>query len=322
MTPVRKAIVPAAGLGTRFLPATKAQPKEMVPLIDKPAIQYVVEEAVRVGLHDVLVITGRGKQSVEDHFDRSVELEQRLQADDKVAELLEVQAVSDLARVHFVRQGEAKGLGHAVAVAAEHVGDQPFAVLLPDDIFDERAGVLSGMIRAFERYRHSVVALWRFPGEVITSKGAVALSPVEEGLYRIERMVEKPAPGEAPSDLGVVGRYVFTPAILAAIERTGPGRGGEIQLTDAMNLLLEEEPVYGYVVDWGYYDVGNKLDYLRATVAFALRRPDLAGPFRHILTDALRAEADSRGDGGRDAGGANTARPGPARRESSEEAQP
>lgn len=327
MTPVRKAIVPAAGLGTRFLPATKAQPKEMVPLLDKPAIQYVVEEAVRVGLHDVLVVTGRGKQTVEDHFDRSVELEQRLEADAKVTELLEVQAVADLAKVHFVRQGEAKGLGHAVSLAREHVGGEPFAVLLPDDIFDERAGVLSGMMQAFERYGHSVVALWRFPPELITSKGAVALSPVEEGLYRINRMVEKPAPGEAPSDLGVVGRYVFTPAIFGALERTGPGRGGEIQLTDAMNLLLEQEPVYGYVVDWGYYDVGNKLDYLRATVTLALQRPDLAGPFRRILADALGpdplgAEAENPNAGRQEADGARAAGSDADQRESSEEAQP
>ena len=307
VTAVRKAVLPAAGLGTRFLPATKAQPKEMVTLVDKPAIQYVVEEAARVGMNDVLIVLGRGKHTVEDHFDRSIELEQRLESDAKMAELLEVQALADLAKVHYVRQGEAKGLGHAVSLARHHVGDEPFAVLLPDDLFDERAGVLPGMTRAFERHGQSVVALWRFPSDVITSKGAVEVSPVEEGLYRIHRLVEKPAPGEAPSDLAVVGRYVFTPGIFAALERTEPGRGGEIQLTDAINLLLEKETVYAYPVDWGYYDVGNKLDYLRATVTLALQRPDLAGPFRHFLGDAL----------GRDALGPEAL--GPA---SSEEAQP
>jgi UTP--glucose-1-phosphate uridylyltransferase len=322
MTAVRKAVLPAAGLGTRFLPATKAQPKEMVTLVDKPAIQYVVEEAVRVGLDDVLIVTGRGKHSVEDHFDRSIELERRLESDAKVAELLEVQAVADLAQVHYVRQGEAKGLGHAVSLARQHVGDEPFAVLLPDDLFDERVGVLQGMLEAFERYGQSVVALWRFPSDMITTKGAVAVTPMEDGLYRIHQLVEKPGPGEAPSDLAVVGRYLFTPELFAALEATGPGRGGEIQLTDAINLLLEKEAVYGYPVDWGYYDVGNKLDYLRATVTLALQRPDLAGPFRHFLADAVRPDALGPDALGPDALGPGSGGSDAAQAESSEEAQP
>jgi UTP--glucose-1-phosphate uridylyltransferase len=288
MSAVRKAVVPAAGLGTRFLPATKALPKEMVPLVDKPAIQYVVEEAARAGLTDVLVVTGRGKQSLEDHFDRSVELEQRLEADGKLTELLEVRAVAELAQVHFVRQGEPKGLGHAVSVASSHVGDEPFAVLLPDDLLSEHAGVLGRMLAAFERHRRSVIALIQLPSDVISTKGAVAVSPAEDGLYRVHRLVEKPPPGEAPSDLAVLGRYVLSPGIFAALGQTGPGRGGEIQLTDAINRLLESEEVYGYRVTDGYHDVGNKLGYLRATVALAMERPDLAEPFRRVLAEALR----------------------------------
>jgi UTP--glucose-1-phosphate uridylyltransferase len=288
---VRKAVIPAAGLGTRFLPATKAQPKEMLPLVDKPAIQYVVEEAVAAGITDILVITGRGKRSLEDHFDRSFELEYYLKETGKLKELDEVQRIADMANIHYVRQGEPKGLGHAVLVAAEHVGDQPFAVLLGDDIMHESSGVLAGMLGAFELYGHSVVALKEVPPSEISSYGCAAIEPIEDHLVEIKHLVEKPPPDEAPSNLAVMGRYVFSPRIFSILSRTKPGRDGEIQLTDAMKALAEEEPVYGWTFRDGRFDVGNKLDYLRATVELALERQDIGPAFRQFLMERLGRDA-------------------------------
>jgi UTP--glucose-1-phosphate uridylyltransferase len=287
---IRKAVIPAAGLGTRFLPATKAQPKEMLPIVDKPAIQYVVEEAVRAGIDDILIITGRGKRSLEDHFDRSIELEVSLESSGKHDQLHEIRGLAELADIHYVRQGEALGLGHAVSVARKHVGDDPFAVMLGDDIMDERATVLEDMITASRSNGSSVVALKAFPIEEISSYGCA--DPEEEpdgsGLVRLRGLVEKPEPADAPSNLAVMGRYVFTPEIFEALDRTKPGVGGEIQLTDAMAILLRERPVYGFVFEDGRFDIGKKIDYLRATVELALDREDLGPEFAEFLTEVVR----------------------------------
>ncbi len=286
-TQVRKAVIPAAGLGTRFLPATKAQPKEMLPLVDTPAIQYVVEEAVGVGIRDILIITGRGKRSLEDHFDQSFELEHYLEAAGKRAELDQVRRIADMADIHYVRQGEPKGLGHAVSVSRQHVGDEPFVVMLGDDIMDPAVGVLAGMLSAYERHGRSVIALKAVDPSEISAYGCARVEPVEDNLVRVREIVEKPSPEEAPSNLAVMGRYVFTPALYGALARTSPGRGGEIQLTDAIELLLQDQEVYGYVFEKGRWDTGNKLDYLRATVELALRRPDLGPPFRKSLVELV-----------------------------------
>jgi UTP--glucose-1-phosphate uridylyltransferase len=286
---VRKAVIPAAGLGTRFLPATKAQPKEMLPVVDKPAIQYVVEEAVRAGIDDILIITGRGKRSLEDHFDRSIELEVALEASGKHDQLNEVRGLADLADIHYVRQGEALGLGHAVSVTRKHVGDEPFVVMLGDDIMDEHSTVLEDMIGVYERTESSVVAFKSFPPDEISSYGCADPEPTDEAdLVRLRGIVEKPKPEDAPSDLAVMGRYLFTSGIFDALDRTKPGVGGEIQLTDAIAILLAEEPVYGFVFDEGRFDIGKKLDYLRATVELALDRDDLGPEFAAFLTDVVR----------------------------------
>jgi UTP--glucose-1-phosphate uridylyltransferase len=284
---VRKAVIPAAGLGTRFLPATKAQPKEMLPLVDKPAIQYVVEEAVSVGITDILVITGRGKRSLEDHFDRSFELEYYLEEGGKLDELAEMRRIAEMADIHYVRQGEPKGLGHAVLVASEHVGNLPFVVLLGDDIMHPHAGVLAGMLGVYERYGHSVVALKEVPPEDISSYGCAAVKPLDGNIVRVEDLVEKPSPEEAPSNLAIMGRYVFGPEIFEVLAETKPGRGGEIQLTDAIKSLAENEPVYGWTFRNGRFDVGNKLDYLEATVELALEREDIGPAFRQFLVQRL-----------------------------------
>ena len=286
---VTKAVIPAAGLGTRFLPATKAQPKEMLPLVDKPAIQYVVEEAVAAGLRDVLMITGRGKRSLEDHFDRSFELEHFLEQKGKVAELEAMRAIAELVDIHYIRQGEPLGLGHAVGVAAQHVGDQAFAVLLGDDIMHERAGVLAGMLAAHDRHGVSVVALKQVGKDEISSYGCAAVEPVagEDGVVRITDIVEKPDPADAPSDLAVMGRYVLTSSVFGVLEHQAPGKGGEIQLTDALMTLAGGEGVLGYVFSEGRFDTGNKLDYLKATVEFALEREDLGPAFREYLEQRL-----------------------------------
>ena len=284
---VKKAVIPAAGLGTRFLPATKAQPKEMLPIIDRPAIQYVVEEAVRAGIDDILIITGRGKRAIEDHFDRNFELEYYLEQKGKTEDVADIRELAELADIHYVRQGEPLGLGHAVAVARKHVGDNPFAVMLGDDIMDEQSRVLEGMIAVYEQRRRSVVALKEFPIDEMSSYGCARPDAVDgdEGLVQILDIVEKPAPEVAPSTLAVMGRYVFSPAIFDCLDQVEPGVGGEIQLTDAIALLLAEEDVFGYVFDEGRYDIGQKLDYLRATVELAVDRDDLGADFRAFLAD-------------------------------------
>jgi UTP--glucose-1-phosphate uridylyltransferase len=285
---VTKAVIPAAGLGTRFLPATKAQPKEMLPVVDKPAIQYVVEEAVRAGIDDILIITGRGKRSLEDHFDRNFELEYYLEQKGKVHDLDEIKALAEMADIHYVRQGEPLGLGHAVSVARKHVGDNPFAVLLGDDIMDRRSTVLNDMIATYEQYGRSVIALSEFPLEEISSYGCVRPETVTDHLVRVLDIVEKPQPADAPSNLAVMGRYVFTPQIFEVLEHVPPGVGGEIQLTDAIATLLDDQTVYGFVFSEGRYDIGKKLDYLRATVELALDRDDLGPEFTAFLVETLQ----------------------------------
>ncbi|MDE3205184.1 MAG: UTP--glucose-1-phosphate uridylyltransferase GalU [Acidobacteriota bacterium] len=284
---VRKAVIPAAGLGTRFLPATKAVPKEMLPLVDKPSIQYVVEEAVAAGITDILIVTGRGKRDVEDHFDRSVELEAFLREAGKEEELSAVRAISGLAQIHFIRQGQPLGLGHAVGLARHHVGDEPFAVLLPDDLCHPKSAILSGMLVAHQQTGASVLCLKQVDHREVSLYGCVAFDGYHGSMVQVRDLIEKPAPEDAPSDLGVMGRYVLTPAIFDAIAATKPGRGGEIQLTDAIKGLLDREPVFGYTFSEGRFDVGNKLDFLKATVTFALERDDLGPEFRSFLEEVV-----------------------------------
>jgi UTP--glucose-1-phosphate uridylyltransferase len=285
---VRKAVIPAAGLGTRFLPATKSQPKEMLPVIDKPTIQYVVEEAVMAGITDILVITGRGKRAIEDHFDRNFELEFYLEQGKKDDELQEVQAISEMADIHYIRQRDPLGLGHAISVARQHVGSEPFAVMLGDDIMFDEARLLRSMLDVYERYGRSVVAVMEVPRKDISSYGCVTPETVEEDLVRVRSIVEKPKPEEAPSNLAVIGRYVFTPEIFDAIDRIQPGAGGELQLTDAIGLLLETQTVFGKTFETGRYDIGKKIDFLRATVELALDRPDLGAEFKAFLADLVQ----------------------------------
>jgi UTP--glucose-1-phosphate uridylyltransferase len=280
-----KAVIPAAGLGTRFLPATKAQPKEMLPIVDKPAIQYVVEEAVRAGIDDILIISGRGKRSLEDHFDRNVELESFLAERGKNTDLEAVRNLANMAEIHFVRQGEPLGLGHAVSVARKHVGDASFVVMLGDDIMDKDSTVLTDMIGVHDQYGESVIALQEVAPSEISSYGCVDPEVISDELVRVKGIVEKPAAADAPSNLAVMGRYVFTAEIFDAIDQVSPGVGGEIQLTDAIAVLMHTHAVYGWVFKGGRYDIGNKLDYLRATVELACERDDLGPDFRKFLID-------------------------------------
>lgn len=283
--PVRKAVIPAAGLGTRFLPFTKAVPKEMLPVVDQPVIQYVVEEAVAAGIEDILIVTSRHKKVIEDHFDRLHELEDQLGSKGKSAEATQVRELAELAQLHYVRQGEALGLGHAIGVAKNHIGDEPFVVLLGDDIMHKEAGVLSGMIDAYNEHQCSVVALMEVPKEDISLYGCAAATEVSERLVKVSELVEKPAPEVAPSNLAIMGRYLFTPEIFNHIESTEPGVGGEIQITDAMASLLNSQDMLGFTFKEGRFDTGKKLDYLRAVVELALEREDLGEDFRGILAE-------------------------------------
>jgi len=280
---VTKAVIPAAGLGTRFLPATKSQQKVMLPVIDTPAIQLVVEEAVRAGLTDILIVTGRGGRSIADHFDRSIELETFLERKGKTEELRLVRAISDLADIHYVRQKEALGLGHAVSVAEAHVGGEPFAVLLGDDLIHPSVPLLSAMLKTFDERGRSIVAALRVEPEEISAYGAIEPGPAEGPVLPIRSIVEKPDPAAAPSNLAAIGRYVFTPSVFEALRRIEPGVGGELQLTDAINLLAHGDGADAYAFDHGRFDVGNKLDYLKATVELALEREDVGPAFKEWL---------------------------------------
>jgi len=284
---VTKAVIPAAGLGTRFLPATKAQPKEMLPVVDKPTIQYVVEAAVQAGIGDILMISGRGKRSIEDHFDRSFELEIRLDATGKYDELKEVRQISDMAQIHFVRQPEPLGLGNAVAMAEAHVDGKPFAVLLGDEILPG-ATLLSDMIETHDRHGGSVIAAMEVPRSEISLYGAISPEPVSDGVVRVREIVEKPPADEAPSNLAVIFGYILAPEVFDALRETPPDDKGEIQLTYALNLLAAGGDVYAQVFDGRRFDIGNKQDYLRATVELALDRDDLGEGFREFLADVVR----------------------------------
>ncbi|ESQ00310.1 UTP--glucose-1-phosphate uridylyltransferase GalU [Streptomyces sp. CHA1] len=292
---ISKAVVPAAGLGTRFLPATKATPKEMLPVVDKPAIQYVVEEAVAAGLSDILMVTGRNKRPLEDHFDRNYELEQALSRKGDEARLARVQESSDLATMHYVRQGDPRGLGHAVLCAAPHVGNEPFAVLLGDDLIDPRDPLLARMVDVQEREGGSVIALMEVAPEQIHLYGSAAVETTgEDDVVRVTGLVEKPDPADAPSNYAVIGRYVLDPAIFGILRQTEPGRGGEIQLTDALQKLTEDEkvggPVHGVVFKGRRYDTGDRGDYLRAIVRLACEREDLGPDFRAWLRSYVTEE--------------------------------
>lgn len=280
---VRKAVFPAAGLGTRFLPATKASPKEMLPLVDKPLIQYGVEEAVASGIESVIIVTGRGKAAIEDHFDVSYELEKLLEERGKTSELKAMRAISEMARVSYVRQQEALGLGHAILQARDLVGDEPFAVMLSDDIIDSETPALKQLLNVYEKYDAPVVAVFEVEGEAISRFGVVDAEEVEAGVYKIRDMVEKPPVAEAPSNLAIIGRYVLTPDIFAEIENTSPGAIGEIQITDAMRSMLKKRPFYAMRFEGTRYDAGDKLGFLIATVQFALKHSELAPEFREFL---------------------------------------
>jgi UTP--glucose-1-phosphate uridylyltransferase len=289
--PVKKAVIPAAGLGTRFLPATKVLPKEMIPVVDRPQIQYSIEEAARAGITDILIVTSRGKALMEDHFDRSLELESHLGRTGKDEELEEVRRISELAHVHSVRQKEPLGWGHAVLQAREHIGREPFAVLLPDEVvpepLDDEVPLLERLLEIFEKKDASVLAVQEVEPQEISAYGCVDPEFAEEDLARILSIVEKPPPEEAPSNLGARGRYVLSPDIFDVIERTPPGVGNEIQFTDALNLLAQEQTAYAYVHRGPMYDVGKKLDYLKANIEIGLRHHDVAKPLREYLRGLL-----------------------------------
>jgi UTP--glucose-1-phosphate uridylyltransferase len=283
-----KAVIPAAGHGTRFLPATKAQPKEMLPLVDKPAIQFVVEEAVASGIDDILIITGRGKRAIEDHFDRSIELETILKEQGRKELLAEMERIADLADMHFIRQKEAKGLGHAILCAEKHVNDEPFVVLLGDDIVHSKVPCTKQIVDWYRKYKSPVIAVEEVPRHMLEAYGIVDGEKVEESLYLIKDLVEKPKPEEAPSNLGIIGRYVLTPDIFDALKKTKKGKGGEIQLTDALRILNKTHKMYACGFEGVRYDLGNKIDYLRATVDYALMREDLSKEFREYLKSVIR----------------------------------
>jgi UTP--glucose-1-phosphate uridylyltransferase len=280
---VKKAIIPAAGLGTRFLPATKAQPKEMLPIVDKPTIQYIIEEAVASGIEEILIITGRNKKSIEDHFDRSVELEQELEAHNKQEFLTMVRDISNMVNIHYIRQKEPKGLGHAIGCAKTFVGKEPFAVMLGDDVVDSRVPCLKQLIDCFNEYKTSILGVQEVPMNDVSKYGIVKGMHIEDRVYKVKDLVEKPNVEEAPSNIAILGRYIITPQIFDILENTTPGKGGEIQLTDALRTLIQNEAMYAYNFEGRRYDVGDKLGFLEATVEFALKREDLQKPFMEYL---------------------------------------
>ena len=293
---IRKAVFPAAGLGTRFLPATKAQPKEMLPLVDKPIIQYGVEEAVSSGADNIILVTGRGKNAIEDHFDVAVELETFLEARGKKEMVAEIRKISSSVYFSYVRQGEPLGLGHAVLVTRNLVGDEPFAVILADDVIDAEPPALKQMIDVFHEVDGPVLAIERVPKENVSSYGIIDAEEIRPGVYRVRDLVEKPPRAEAPSDLAIIGRYILTPDIFAALDGTVSDRTGEIQLTNGLRRLLKDRPIYGCRIDGVRHDTGNKLGFLKAVVYFALRRPDLAGEFadylRGVDIDSLKVKTE------------------------------
>ncbi|TXK85702.1 UTP--glucose-1-phosphate uridylyltransferase GalU [Paenibacillus sp. N3.4] len=288
MKKIRKAIIPAAGLGTRFLPATKAQPKEMLPIVDKPAIQYIVEEAIESGIEDIIIVTGRNKRAIEDHFDKSVELEMMLEEKGNVKLLEIVQSVSNLADVHYIRQKQPLGLGHAILCARKFIGDEPFAVLLGDDILQASPPGLKQMMNVYEQTQTSVIAVQEVPWEDVSKYGIVSPSMSRDGYKLIDDLIEKPDRDQAPSNLAVIGRYIITPEIFSILERQEPGRGGEIQLTDALRVLNRQQQMAAYLMQAKRYDVGDKMGYIEATIELALQRPDLQDQVKAYLLSLIR----------------------------------
>lgn len=287
MEPIKKAVIPAAGLGTRFLPATKVQPKEMLPIVDKPIIQFVVEEAIASGIDDIIIVTGRGKRTIEDYFDLSPELETHLANSSKHEQLEEIRAISTLADIHYIRQKEPKGLGDAVLKAEKHVGNEPFAVLLGDDIIRSAVPCTRQLTNLFATYQSPLIAVEHVPLNKISSYGIIRGERTNESVYRLSDVVEKPALSEAPSDLGIVGRYLMTPDLFSCIKRVARGTGGELQLTDAIRVLLNERDVYAHVIDGSRYDAGDKIGYIKAVIDFALERADLREELARYLDEKI-----------------------------------
>ncbi len=288
---IRKAVIPAAGLGTRFLPATKAQPKEMLPIVDKPTLQYIIEEAIESGIEEILIITGRNKSSIENHFDKSVELELELEKKGKTDLLEEVRKISDMVNIHYIRQKEPKGLGHAIYCAKSFIGNEPFAVLLGDDIvYNPEKPCLKQMIEAYDEYNATVLGVQEVPREDVNKYGIVEGKNIRDRVYKVKGLIEKPAIEAAPSNIAILGRYIINPAIFEILEHTKPGKGGEIQLTDALKELAQREEMYAYVFEGRRYDVGDKQGFLEATVEYALRREDLKDEFLDYLVKTIQKE--------------------------------
>ena len=287
---VKKAIIPAAGLGTRFLPATKSQPKEMLPIVDKPTLQYIIEEAIESGIEEILIITGRNKKSIEDHFDKSVELELELEQKGKKEMLEMVQNISNMVNIHYIRQKEPKGLGHAIYCAKSFIGNEPFAVLLGDDIVDAKVPCLKQLINTYDEYKTTVLGVQEVAKEDTDKYGILDVKHIEDRVYKVKDMVEKPSVEEAPSNIAILGRYIITPEIFNILENQEPGKGGEIQLTDALQTLATKEAIYAYNFEGRRYDVGDKLGFLEATVDFALKRPELRDEFMEFL----KSKCDSK----------------------------
>ncbi len=282
---IRKAVIPAAGMGTRFLPATKAQPKEMLPIVDKPTIQYVIEEAAAAGIEDILIITGRNKRAIEDHFDRSIELELMLREKEKHDELKKIQQISDLANIFYIRQKEPLGLGHAVLCARQFIGNEPFAVLLGDDVVHAAVPCIAQMVAVYEQKKNTILGVQQVGWDNVHKYGIVDAGGSDGSLVRVKQLTEKPSRTEAKSDLAVLGRYIIDPQIFSILEATAPGSGGEIQLTDALNTLAKEQPVWAYTFEGRRYDVGDRLGFLEATIEYALRREDLAAELKVFLAN-------------------------------------
>lgn len=290
---VRKAIIPAAGLGTRFLPATKAQPKEMLPIVDKPTLQYIIEEAVNSGIEEILIITGRNKNSIEDHFDKSVELELELEKKGKTDLLEEVRKISDMVNIHYIRQKEPLGLGHAIYCAKSFIGNEPFAVLLGDDIVYTHKPCLKQMIEAYDEYKTTILGVQEVPKEDVNKYGIVSGKYIEDRVYKVKDLIEKPNIKDAPSNIAILGRYIINPQIFEILEYTKPGKGGEIQLTDALKELSQREAMYAYNFEGIRYDVGDKQGFLQANVEYALRREDLREEFLKYLINIVEKETNN-----------------------------
>lgn len=287
MQTIKKAIIPAAGLGTRFLPATKAQPKEMLPIVDKPTLQYIIEEAVESGIKEILIITGRNKKSIEDHFDKSVELELELEQKGKMDLLEMVRNISNMINIHYIRQKEPNGLGHAISCAKSFIGNEPFAVMLGDDVVDSKKPCLKQLIEAYEEYHTTILGVQEVADSDVDKYGIVKGRFIEDGIYKVKDLIEKPDVGTAPSNIAILGRYIITPEIFGILDNTQPGKNGEIQLTDALKELAKRQAMYAYIFEGRRYDVGDKLGFLEATVDFALKRPEIKADFLEYMRKTL-----------------------------------